>query len=202
MQGKKTLIADGHHRYKTALEYKKKQGYDYVMAAFVNSENEGMTILPTNRVVDFNINIDEIPFKNYFEINDIKEKEIKNFPTKSFILAKKKSKYLLNLGQNNIYEALLEEEFRDLDVAILHKLVFEKILKIPHDEQKEPRIRYIKGNIQTMNAVNEENTAFFVNPPTLDQAFRIANAGKLMPQKSTYFYPKMFSGLVINKFDE
>ena len=53
-----------------------------------------------------------------------------------------------------------------------------------------------------MNAVNEENTAFFVNPPTLDQAFRIANAGKLMPQKSTYFYPKMFSGLVINKFDE
>ena len=76
----------------------------------------------------------------------------------------------------------------------------EKILKIPLEEQKPPKINFYKGNKATLEAINGSNTAFFVNPPSLENAFEIANLHKLMPQKSTYFYPKMFSGLVINKF--
>ncbi|MEK6876926.1 MAG: DUF1015 domain-containing protein [Nanoarchaeota archaeon] len=187
MQNKKLLIADGHHRYKTALRYSKKYGYGYIMAALVNSDNEGMAILPTNRVVEEKIDIND--FTKYF---NIKPANALSFGNNSFIAATNESKYLMELKQANNM---------DLDVEILHKLVFGKILKIPQEEQKPPKINFFKGNKATLDAVNESNTAFFVNPPSLDKVYEIASANRLLPQKSTYFYPKMFSGLVINKFE-
>jgi len=187
MQNKKLFIADGHHRYKTALRYGKKYGYGYVMAALVNSDNEGMLILPTNRVVEEKININD--FTRYF---DVKPANALSFGNNSFIAATNGSKYLMELKQEND---------PDLDVEILHKLVFGKILKIPREEQKPPKINFFKGNKATFDAINESNTAFFVNPPSLDKVYEIASSHRLLPQKSTYFYPKMFSGLVINKFE-
>ncbi len=187
MQNKKLFIADGHHRYKTALRYSKKYGYGHIMATLVNSDNEGMVILPTNRVVEEKIDIND--FTKYF---NIKPTNALSFGNNSFIAATNEGKYLMELKQaNNI----------DLDVEILHKLVFEKILKIPKEEQKPPKINFFKGNKATLDAINENNTAFFVNPPSLDKVYEIASSHKLLPQKSTYFYPKMFSGLLINKFE-
>ncbi len=186
MQNKKLLIADGHHRYKTALRHSKKYGYGHIMAALVNSDNEGMVILPTNRVAEEKIDIND--FTKYF---DIKPSNALSFGNNSFIAATNSSKYLMELKQANN---------SDLDVEILHKLVFEKILKIPQEEQKPPKINFFKGNKATLDAINESNTAFFVNPPPLDKVYEIASAHRILPQKSTYFYPKMFSGLVINKF--
>ena len=186
MQNKKLFIADGHHRYKTALRYSKKYGYGYIMAALVNSDNEGMVILPTNRVVEEKIDISD--FTKYF---DVKPANALSFGNNSFIAATNDSKCLLELKQAND---------ADLDVEILHKLVFGKILKISQEEQKPPKINFFKGNKATLDAINESNTAFFVNPPSLDKVYEIASSHRLLPQKSTYFYPKMFSGLVINKF--
>ena len=188
MHDKKLLIADGHHRYKTALRYSKGHRYGYVMAALVNSENEGVVILPTNRVLEEKIDIDSL--REYFNIK--KTNEI-NFKDKSFIVATSENKYLVELKQKTELS---------LDVEILHKIIFEKILKIPLEEQKSPKINFYKGNKAALEAVNKNNTAFFVNPPSLKDTFEMANSHKLMPQKSTYFYPKIFSGLVINKFEE
>lgn len=190
MQGKKLLIADGHHRYKTALKYSKIHGYGYIMAALVNSENEGMVILPTNRILEEKININSL--NEYFNIKELNEINFKNFKDKSFIVATSKNKYLIELKQKTEIK---------LDVEILHKIIFEKILKIPLEEQKPPKISFYKGNKAALEAIKENNAAFFVNPPSLENTFEIANSHKLMPQKSTYFYPKMFSGLVINKFE-
>ncbi len=188
MQGKKLLIADGHHRYKTALRYSKSHGYGYVMATLVNSENEGMAILPTNRILEERIDINDL--REYFNIREVSEI---NFRNGSFIVATSKNRRLIELKQKTEIK---------LDVEILHRLIFEKILKIPLEEQKPPKISFYKGNNATLEAINENNTAFFVNPPSLENAFEIANSHQLMPQKSTYFYPKMFSGLLINKFEE
>lgn len=187
MQNKKIFIADGHHRYKTALRYSKKYRENFIMASFVNSENEGMVILPTNRIVGEKINIQD--FAEHFDIKPI---NAFSFGDKSFIAVTNDKKYLLELKQENDI---------DLDVEVLHNLVFRKILSIPSEEQKPPKISFVKGNKPTLDAINESNTAFFVNPPSLDKVFEIASSNRLLPQKSTYFYPKMFSGLLINKFE-
>jgi len=183
MQDKKLLIADGHHRYKTALRY--KNNYDHVMVTLVNSNNKGMIILPTNRVLNKKIDIND--FKEYF---NIKTTENLNFGKNSFIIISNGNKYLITLKEKN----------NNLDVEILHNLIFEKIIKIPKQDQIHPIIKFIKGNERTLKEINEKNTIFLVNPPTLEKVFKIANNHKILPQKSTYFYPKMFSGLLINKF--
>jgi uncharacterized protein (DUF1015 family) len=188
MEDKKLLIADGHHRYQTALRYSKSHGYGYVMAALVNSENEGMVILPTNRVLEEKINVNSLG--DYFNITEADKISFKN---KSFIVATSEDRYLIGLKQKTELK---------LDVEILHKIIFGNILNIPLEEQKPPKINFYKGNKATLEAINENNTAFFVNPPSLENAFEIARNHKLMPQKSTYFYPKMFSGFLINKFEE
>src|SRR3989338_43680 len=84
MQKHQCVIADGHHRYKTSLHYSKKHGYNYVMACFVNSFNEGLVILPTNRLIfgveHFNINNLINEMGNYFEVEKIDSlKEIKKW---------------------------------------------------------------------------------------------------------------------------
>lgn len=184
MGDKKLLIADGHHRYKTALRYKEK--YGYVMATLVNSDNEGLVILPVNRVLDEKIDINNL--KEYF---NIKETEDLVFSNKSFIVAAKNAKYMIELKKQTEIKS---------DVEVLHNLVFENILKISRENQKPPKVNFYKGNKETFDALNGSNTAFFVNPPELDKLFKIVANNRVLPQKSTYFYPKMFSGLVINKF--
>ena len=198
MNDKKLLIADGHHRYKTALKYKKKHGGNYVMATLVNSFNEGMVILPTNRLLNNKVDIED--FNEYFDAEETNE--INELDEKSFIVATKEKKWSIKLKNEEILNEIFKgrEIFKDLDVATLHKLIFEKILDISLDEQKPPKIKFIKGNKFTLDSIDDSNTAFFVRPPSLEQTFKIAIKGKVMPQKSTYFYPKMFSGLVIYKW--
>src|SRR3989338_576368 len=102
------------------------------MATLVNSENEGMVILPTNRILEEKINIDDL--REHFNIKVANEI---NFKDRSFIVATSKNKYLIELKQKTEIK---------LDVEILHRLIFEKILKIPLEEQKPPRISFYKGN--------------------------------------------------------
>ena len=93
MQDKKLLIADGHHRYRTAVKYKDK--YGYVMATMVNSDNEGMVILPSNRILDQKIDIND--FKKFFNIKEAKDLV---FGDKLFIVATKDKKYLTDLKKS------------------------------------------------------------------------------------------------------
>lgn len=191
MSSKSLLIADGHHRYKTALRYSKEHGITHHMVTLVNGYNEGLKILPTNRLI--RKDIDLTPLEEFFDITPItisnpKELDI-NLSKNSFIIAKK----------DHMIKATLKTPNKDLDIVILHDLIFKKILK-PTD-LSYPDIDFIKGNEQAIDLI-PQGTMFFVNPPTLDETFAIAKDGKVMPQKSTYFYPKMFSGLVLNRWEE
>jgi uncharacterized protein (DUF1015 family) len=100
----------------------------------------------------------------------------------------------------------MSRPWRSLDVAILHKLIIEKLLGI-NDEllAKGSQIDYVKDNANAVDDIiakvdsGSKQAAFFLNPPKIQQVQRVAEQGERMPQKSTYFYPKVFTGLTIQK---
>lgn len=234
MQDKSCIIADGHHRYQTALRYLKETSNPktaYQMTAFANTCHEGLIVLATHRLVGNLKNFDlrklladiEEDFKvTKFEFGSPHAKT----EAKQKMLAQMKAEHNRDknvfgvyAGNGSFYAAVLKnkqamdsaapERSRPwclLDVAVLHKLVLEKLLGI--DEKKLAsgnNVEYIKG---TGNAIDEaiakvdgrqKQVALFMNPIKIQQLKTITDAGEKMPQKSTYFYPKIFTGLTINK---
>jgi len=221
---KRLYIADGHHRYTTALEY--HQSYDktdasaYMMMLMLNMEGDGVTILPAHRVLR---NI------GGFSAEEVKEKLSKYFDIKEFPAADEGTffreleslnnenafgmycgngkLYLLKLADACVMDEVgcdMPKVWRKLDVIILHSLIFGRILGLDGDKcaEKEDLI-FVKERKKTMDVVNsgKYQLAFFLNPTKMQQVKEAAEAGERMPQKSTYFYPKPLSGLVINKFE-
>jgi uncharacterized protein (DUF1015 family) len=100
----------------------------------------------------------------------------------------------------------MSDAWKSLDVSVLHKLILEKLLGIGEKElARGSYIEYVKdtGNVidELISKVDngEKQIAFFVNPPKMQQLVMVTDTGEKMPQKSTYFYPKMNTGLTINK---
>ena len=189
MKDKQILVADGHHRYTTAIRYNKEHPEkEYVMITLVNSFNEGLLILPTNRVMKIQINIED--FKEHFHIEKLPKLEIDLEP-KSFIIAD---------AENSHKISLIDKNNSDLDIVLLHDLIFKKILNLPEDKLKYPDLEFVKGNEGTIERIKDGKTAFFVNPPTLQETFAVSKSGNVLPQKSTFFYPKIYSGFVLNRW--
>ncbi len=190
MEPKGLLIADGHHRYKTAVKYNKENsGKMHVMTTLVNAYNEGLVILPTNRIL--NITIDINTLKDHFDIESLDSFDFELIP-RSFVVADPSEKHRITLKEG--YD-------NELDVVILHDLIFYKIMNLSEEQLTQPNIELVKGNELTIQKIANGKTAFFVNPPSLKQTFEIARSDRIMPQKSTFFYPKMFSGLVLNRWE-
>jgi uncharacterized protein (DUF1015 family) len=234
MHDKNCIIADGHHRYETALRYWQETGNPaaaYQMIAFTNTHNEGLIILATHRLVS---NIENFHFekligrmKEDFEITkhqfdspqtktDAKLKMSTQMKTE---YDKDKNAFGIYNGNNAFYVAVLKDKrvmdlaapnasvaWRSLDVTVLHKLILEKLLGIGEQQLAEgTNIEYVKD---TDNAIDEsiakidsgqKQVAFFMNPIKMQQIEMVTAAGEKMPQKSTYFYPKVYTGLTINK---
>jgi uncharacterized protein (DUF1015 family) len=196
------------------------------MCCFINSFNEGLFILPIDRFV-FNLenaDIDNIlsKLKEYFEIEEIEDvneliKKVDNTPImldktinlKNHVFGMycylNKSSYFLKLKDNNILDKYYPDDtdvYKKLDVNILHKIIFENILNISEEDQyRGTHIEYTKGSKRALHKLedNKYQFAFFLNAPLMREIFLTARANETMPQKSTYFYPKVYSGLVINK---
>ncbi len=234
MEDKSCIIADGHHRYETGLNYYKETGKPaaaYQAMAFTNTRNEGLIILATHRVVsnlkNFDIKNLINKLKENFDITEYKfDSQSAKAGAKQQMLSQMKAEYEkdrnafgIYSGKNAFYTTVLKNKkamdgatgnmssaWRSLDVAVLHKLIFEGLLGI--DEKKlagESNLEYVKD---TSNAIDdsiakvdagEKQLVFFMNPPKIEQIQKVADAGEKMPQKSTYFYPKMYTGLTINK---
>ena len=226
MKDYQCIIADGHHRYTS--NYKVSQELDidgakYGLICFVNSFNEGMVLLPTNRVVsDVNVDFDDLLTKleKYFEIEEVSKDElvnkmesvevmidkVKNLKNHVFGMYSKGKAYLLTLKDRDVLKDKLSEKsdvYQKLDINILHKIVLEEILGITEEMQcLRQGVDFVKGNKETMDNADSEEIAFFVNPPLMREVFLTARAGEVMPQKSTYFYPKVYSGLVVYDFEQ
>lgn len=224
---KDAVIADGHHRYETALNYYKQSGNPdakFRMMTFVNMYNEGLVILPTHRLVgnleSFDINDLIEKLGADFEITTfgINEKDKmfalmkQNFDAKKIafgLYAKSQAYYCIVLKDITIMDKLspnLSQASKELDVSVLHTAILDNILGIG-DKQlaNESNIEYIKdiGNAidDSIARVDsgEKQAVFFMNSTRIEQVQDVAAAGEKMPQKSTFFHPKIFTGLTINK---
>ena len=226
MSDKKLYIADGHHRYETALNYQKyvqdnldESGTsDYVPMMLVNMENSGLVVFPTHRIVrdlsgfDYNAVCEKC--REYFTVTPYLNREkgeqglerAYNEGRKAFVLFTGDNNYtLLELNDIGIMEQFIpnaSKALRELDVSILHTLILERIFGIDKENMAHQiNLTYTRSADEALAAVDGQraNCAFLLNPTRVSEIRDVAAAGEKMPQKSTYFYPKLTTGLVMNK---
>jgi len=225
---KRVYIADGHHRYETALNYAaemKEQGhdgYDYVMTTLVNIYNEGLVIFPTHRIVgdipDFKLEAFEKDLSALFEVEFFGNKDsISSFMQELKIRGEKnhvfgmyadKGLYLLQLKDFDQASRLLPADksnaWKKLDVALLDNLILDHLLGIGENKRRDQEhIRYSHSEYQLIEQVDSKphQLGFLLNPTRVEEIIEVAQAGDKMPQKSTYFYPKLITGLIINNLN-
>lgn len=224
------IVADGHHRYETALTFRKEmravdpsptpdKAYNYVMMTLVSAEDEGLTILPTHRLVtpprlrrpreilqalepDFHLERRQIAVGGSGIQQCLQEMEDKGREGHVFGLYIGGTEfYLVTLKDKEISAAVLKpgesRAFQELDLVLLHRLVFQRLLDI----QDEAAIGFTPDEMFALEQVRAGRYAgaFFLNPIPVSHVVRVATAGDRFPAKATYFYPKVLSGLVFLK---
>lgn len=226
MAGKKLLIADGHHRYETALAYRDERrkesestdpnaAYEYVMMTLVPMESRGLVILPTHRIVHGLVSFDREHMlesaKRFFDIDRIDLRTESRSATTlleeagengtAFVAVTRQGPYLLRAKKRAVQEALstFSERQRRLDVVQLHKLLLERILGISEEAiRNQENVKYERDAFEAISWVRQgANVAFLMNAAKIEQVSDIAFGGEVLPQKSTDFYPKLLSGLTI-----
>jgi uncharacterized protein (DUF1015 family) len=236
---KKLVIADGHHRYETALTYRNESRerdaaknpdapYEFAMMALFNTRASGLTILPTHRlirnVVDFDFEKFRSQAAKYFDwygypFSSAEERQ-ESFKEFTHELERQRPRHAIGVyaGGGAFYLFALKRGLdleqtlpkvspaqRGLDVVLLHKLLIEKCLKITAEAvTAEQNISYVRDINEAIAAVDrgEAQMACLLNPVRVQEVVDIALGGDVMPQKSTDFYPKLLSGLVIYRVDE
>ena len=200
MADKKLLIADGHHRYETALAFRKEnrglKDAEKVMMTFVNMHSPGLEILATHRVLSgiSTALVNKIRVRRLTSIDELKQVFGTPDPDKVRIgLA-------LGTGEVSLYER--ERKPGELDVKVLHEELLGAALGISDEAVREQKhIEYVRGLDAAYAKVREGGAqiAFLLEPVTIGQVADVAFSGGVMPQKSTDFYPKLLSGLTIDK---
>ena len=218
MKDKKLLIADGHHRYETSMNYSKlhpeNEYAKFVMSYFTNASDENLVIYPTHRIIEKHFETAEIlnSVKKYYDIETVKskdeflnkiEQENKNQITTGLILKNDENYYVLKLKSGVEKTIQQPKELQELDLTVLHELILKKELGYTQDElMAQEGIKYEKQEKTAFNSVKENASACFIMAyPKMSDILKISSAGYRMPQKSTYFYPKLLSGIVINKLN-
>lgn len=213
---KKVWIADGHHRYETACAFRAALGErdglvpeDFMMMALSSMSDPGLVLLPTHRVVS------KLPYDKgellrrlgeHFKVEEhhtsrlmdlIEDKAAKGVRAFGMAIGGGVGYVLTAYNQQDIHDLVGDvgtDELKSLDVTVLHRVILEKILGIEGLDQ----ISYTRDPYEAIANVEEgDAVSFLMNPPTVDDMRTIALGGELMPQKSTYYYPKILSGLVL-----
>ncbi|MDN5294038.1 MAG: hypothetical protein PWQ91_1139 [Eubacteriales bacterium] len=227
MADKKIYIADGHHRYETALAFSKEMeakgqpGYDYIMMTLVNLYDRGLVVFPTHRLVynltNFNLDALVANLQENFMVEELpagtelpevlRRLEEAGRQTAAFAMYAGGGRYfLLTLKDRAVMKDLVpdrSEAWRNLDVTILHTLILEKYLGIGSQQRaEESNLVYTRDEEFAVREVDKGNfqLAFLMNPTRVEEVTAVAEGGEKMPQKSTFFYPKVITGLVINDF--
>jgi len=207
LEDKSFLIADGHHRYETAIEYRNIQReangetpgdkpYEYVMMFLSNAEDKGLIINPTHRAVKSlgDITLDEFLNKLGEEFNIEKlpyEEGISNIGHEEFTILTKDPQFVYRASVKN---SNIDSPNR-MAVTLLHNNVFNKII-----DEDSAGILYTKFLDEAVDLVQngDYEVAFILPELRASDIFDVVLTGDRMPQKTTYFYPKILSGLVFN----
>jgi uncharacterized protein (DUF1015 family) len=238
----KLVIADGHHRYETSLNFRNQMrtragkqvpdaDYERSMMTFVNTQSEGLTILPTHRVVSNLRDLNWSAVRRYLEpwfatevfsfANDAQRAEAAEKFRTRLIQAKPQRAigvyptpaagghafYLLTLRpEAELAQILpgLSALQRQLDVVLLHQGILEPALGVtPQAVTSEANLTYEREFRAALEAVDRgAQIAFLLNPVDVDVVMKVATSGEVMPQKSTDFYPKLMSGITMYRIGE
>ena len=242
MAEQKLVIADGHHRYETSLNFRNESrtkagkvipdaAYERSMMTFVNTQSEGLTILPTHRVVNNLRDFSWSAVRRYLEpwfVTDVfsfsnnaqRAEALEKFRTRLMQVkmqraigvypatnAASKAFYLLTLRpEADVAQILpaLSPLQRQLDVVLLHQGILEPALGVtPHAVASESNLAYEREFTAAIEAVDRgAQVAFLLNPVDVDVVMKVATSGEVMPQKSTDFYPKLLSGVTMYRVGE
>jgi len=236
LSAKSFFIADGHHRYETALNYRdlrrqEEPGYtgrepwNYVLMYLSNLSAPGLTVFPTHRAVfgleGFRADAFRERLNEYFQVEEVpgavrdllgRLKGLRGQAHAFGLTAKGDSRqWLVTLRDEKVMDQLLAGRtprvLRTLDVTVLHSVILERLLGIDPKAQEEQRhLRYVKGHDELMRVVREDpgfQLGFLLNPTRVEEVKVVAEAGERMPQKSTFFFPKLVTGMLINPlFDD
>ncbi len=219
LRGKRLYIADGHHRFQTACAYREAmharenaegpRPYDYVLMGFVAFEDPGLKIYPPHRLVPRPEGFEEAGFleelRRWFKVERV-DADLPGTVEKASgdcvmgVAIHGGGQYLLNLKKVDRTEFLGDDRgpaWRDLDVAVLHRGIIERILGIPEGTV----FKYEKDAENAVKAAEtgEAGLSFLLRATRAEQIRACAEAGEPMPQKSTYFFPKLPSGGVIHR---
>lgn len=217
IENRHIFIADGHHRWEVAQlylnqickkrkDFDKEAGYNYILTYFTDINSKEITILPIHRVIK-KLPRSILDLSRLFDIEKIKTKEdLFLFMAKAglaehaFGLYHDGRFFLLRLKNERSIGNLIKGgsgDYKRLDVVVLHKLILEDILGI-----KDEDVLFVKDEVQALDLIGQNlaEAVFFLNPTKIEQLRSIALNNERMPPKSTFFYPKLLSGLVIHKF--
>jgi len=227
MRDKDILIADGHHRYETALNYSREnpdcEAAKSRMMTLVNTSDEGLVVLPTHRLVK-NLS----PFDKTAFIEELRKKfQVLSYPgdsaaVRSAAMTAVKAHHVngrhafgLYLGNGNHHVLVLKNDdacgamsdhsdaWRQLDVTMFHTLILENILGMTAESlEQQAHIEYVKDFPHTIDEAagrvssGDAQALFLLNPTTVEEVQAVAANRERMPQKSTVFYPKVYTGMV------
>ncbi len=224
LSDKKIYIADGHHRYETMLALREElrresngdpnSSIEFGTIFLANMDDPGLVVFPTHRVVhglpNFDLRATLDAAKKYFTVEEMplgdtakvkKDLADRGAKNPAFGLAHASGIAYLTLRTDVALPIKGPDVVKTLDVTLLHALVIEEILKIDRAAQEaQTNLRYVKDTAQALAEVKTPGVqaVFLMNPTKVTQVQAVADAGEVMPQKSTFFYPKIASGLVLN----
>jgi uncharacterized protein (DUF1015 family) len=213
------LIADGHHRYETSLAYQHEVGEggpaDYVLMALVSLEDPGLTVFPTHRLIS---GLADDPakqealgtgLKELFDVEEVPTGQLDPAGTEGvgvfgYIDSHFKRGFRLRLRDKARIDELLGDHslaYRELDAAILEELVLKGILGMSTDDIAAKRgIGYTPSTDEALAKLDsgDYQAAFLLRPTPVEQVRAVAAEGEIMPPKSTYFFPKLLTGIAFN----
>ena len=226
LERERIVIADGHHRYSAAVAYRNEMRelagipaharseapYDYLMMTLIAFEDPGLVVLPVHRLVRNVVGFDaQSLLAGIAEIFDMREvpddllaEEVERSGDFSFGVHLRERSLVIKLKPSIAPEKAIQSAGSDglkrLDVSVLHSLILDRILGIGAQQMtSQLNLNYTRGIAEAMGAVDrgEAQALFVMNPTKVEEVRVIAGTGEKMPQKSTYFYPKLLSGLLM-----
>ncbi|OPX41724.1 MAG: hypothetical protein B1H13_00565 [Desulfobacteraceae bacterium 4484_190.3] len=237
-QPKRLFIADGHHRYETARNYRNmmrtrfgkkpaNRSYEFAMMYLTNMNDEGLTILPSHRLVKnapgFELKEFLSRIETWFTVEKIPlpsgdpadgSPNFRNALAKAgisntvigFYHGGAENGYILSLknGMRNEMGEDLHPALKELDVLVLSRFLFQKALGFTKAQLDDEKVFQYQSSMRSaLSLVHSQafQMTFLLNPTKMEQVKKIAGLSLVMPRKSTYFFPKVLTGLVLNKID-
>ncbi len=220
-------IADGHHRYDTGVNYSRERAaanpahtgdepYNFILTFLANIYDEGLIIFPIHRLVHslegFDASQLKVRLEEYFAVTELPDRAaLKAFLDASpssyaygVVTAGSVLGISLKADPSALFDPSRPEALRRLGLVLLHDLVLGRLLGISQDAMaKQSNLVYVKDDRELFDAVasGRVQVGFVVKPTTVAQVLAVSETGEVMPQKSTFFFPKLMTGLLFNPLD-